>query len=252
MAVMDEFKSERETIKNAPFKVKAKYFWDYYKWHTIIAVVVIFAICSLIHHYVTYKEIGFHAVIINSTIMYPDEDYVEDFAIQAEINTEEYDVNFDTSMFLHEDFYDESVMATTQKLMVYSAAGDLDVMVCDYDNAERYIYNSAFGDLRSILTEEQIAKLEPYFIYADYAVLEEMDAARESGNMAEGFEYPGTSDPTNMKLPFPVGISLRDCTEFKEHFYSANADVNLLVFMNTKHPDDCVDFIEYVCKEILK
>ena len=33
MAVMDEFKEEREALKNGTPKQKLAYFWYYYKWH---------------------------------------------------------------------------------------------------------------------------------------------------------------------------------------------------------------------------
>ena len=33
MAVMDEFKEEREALKRGTPKQKLAYFWYYYKWH---------------------------------------------------------------------------------------------------------------------------------------------------------------------------------------------------------------------------
>ena len=44
MAVMDEFKEEREALKNGTPRQKLAYFWYYYKWHVIIALVVIIMI----------------------------------------------------------------------------------------------------------------------------------------------------------------------------------------------------------------
>ena len=41
MPVMDEFREERETIKNGTFKQKWQYFCDYYKWHVIIGAFVL-------------------------------------------------------------------------------------------------------------------------------------------------------------------------------------------------------------------
>lgn len=48
MAVMDEFKEEREALKNGTPKQKLAYFWYYYKWHVIIALVVIIMIVSFV------------------------------------------------------------------------------------------------------------------------------------------------------------------------------------------------------------
>ena len=48
MAVMDEFKEEREALKNGTPRQKLTYFWYYYKWHVIIALVVIIMIVSFV------------------------------------------------------------------------------------------------------------------------------------------------------------------------------------------------------------
>lgn len=250
---MDEFKTERDSIKNAPFKVKVKYFWDYYKWHVIVGILAIWLVGSLIHHYATYRPIGFHAVMINSSNLYPDETYADNFARYADINTEEYQVFFDTTMYLSSDYYDESTMATVQKIMVYFSAGDLDVMVCDYGNSAQYIYNLAFGDIRTILTEDQIQKLEPYFVYADPELILEIEADRESNDLQETYVYPSNEEAAAKPQAVPIGISLKDCAAFLDFFYPLGGeDVNLYVFQNTAHPEDCAEFIEFVCAEILK
>ncbi len=252
MALMDEFKTERESIKDAPLKKKLAYFWEYYKWHLFVVVVVIWLLCSLIHHYVTYKEVGFRAVLINCAEIYPDNEPALEFAELAGIDTEEYEVLFDSSMVLHDDHYDDAVIATTQKMMVYYSAGDLDVMVCDYKNAARYIYNDCFGDIRALLTKEQIAKLEPYFIYADASLLAEIEAIRESGDLVQEIEYPPTADKESLENPVPVGISLEQCDTFLDTFYYKDAPVNLFIFRNSAHLEQCMSFIEYACKEILE
>ena len=48
MAVMDEFKEERERMKAQPFKVRFAYFWDYHKFHVLIAAFVLFFVIDLI------------------------------------------------------------------------------------------------------------------------------------------------------------------------------------------------------------
>ena len=48
MAVMDEFKEEREALRNGTPKEKLSYFWYYYKWHTLIGAFVILIAIVLI------------------------------------------------------------------------------------------------------------------------------------------------------------------------------------------------------------
>ena len=48
MALMDEFKEERESIKNKSFKEKLDYFWCYYKWWIITPIIIVFIAGNLI------------------------------------------------------------------------------------------------------------------------------------------------------------------------------------------------------------
>lgn len=52
MAVMDEFKEEREALKRGTPKQKLAYFWYYYKWHVIISVIIIGMLVSFIYQFV--------------------------------------------------------------------------------------------------------------------------------------------------------------------------------------------------------
>ena len=67
MAVMDEFKEEREALKNGTPKQKLAYFWYYYKWHVIISVIIIGMLVSFIYQYVNRKDIAFNAVLLNAS-----------------------------------------------------------------------------------------------------------------------------------------------------------------------------------------
>ena len=69
MAVMDEFKEEREALKNGTPKQKLAYFWYYYKWHVIISVIVIGMIVSFIYQYTNRKDTAFNAVLLNASLL---------------------------------------------------------------------------------------------------------------------------------------------------------------------------------------
>ena len=69
MAVMDEFKEEREALKNGTPKQKLAYFWYYYKWHVIIALVVIIMIVSFVKQLTDRKDPAFYAVMLNASLL---------------------------------------------------------------------------------------------------------------------------------------------------------------------------------------
>ena len=66
MAVMDEFKEEREALKHGTPKQKFTYFLDYYKWYVIIAVLVIAAGTYTIYEIVTKKDTAFYVCLLNT------------------------------------------------------------------------------------------------------------------------------------------------------------------------------------------
>lgn len=69
MAVMDEFKEEREALKNGTPKQKLAYFWYYYKWHVIISVIIIGMLVSFIYQYANRKDTAFNAVLLNASLL---------------------------------------------------------------------------------------------------------------------------------------------------------------------------------------
>lgn len=248
MAVMDEFKEERATLKNATFKEKLSYFWDYYKWHVIITVCAVAFIGSLVHQMVTAKDSAFYAVLLNTSPMTTEDTYSQEFAEYAEIDTKEYNIFFDTSLYYNEGLMDEMSYTTTQKLMVYTAAGDLDTMITDEESFRKYAHSEAFFDMRDILTPEQLEKYADRLYYVDWAVVEEINEAASNLDDFEP-EYPAPTNPEEMEDPIPVGLYLTDCEGLRENFYFRGDEVVMGAYVNTSHLDNVLKFIDFVLEE---
>lgn len=248
MAVMDEFKESREAIKNASLKEKISYFFYYYKWHVIITLLVIIALVSFIYGQVTRKDLSFHAVLL-SAWENPSEapTFIYDFYDFAGIDSSKSEIYLDTSILIDKDnpALIEENNASSQKLMVLTAAQDLDMMLATKTAFLRYAYDDVFYDLREILTKEQFARYEPYFYYADGKVIEEIAAAREEMDVSYEPEFKDPFEPENMTDPIPVGIcvdisALKGAYEFKE---------DQLVFgfyANSKRLDTALQFADYL------
>ena len=119
MAVMDEFKEEREALKNGTPKQKLAYFWYYYKWHVIIALVVIIMIVSFVKQLTDRKDPAFYAVMLNASLLdqitSEQPDFVTDFAEKEGIDLNTSDITFDTSIRIVEDSMDETSITSSQK-----------------------------------------------------------------------------------------------------------------------------------------
>lgn len=250
MAVMDEFKEEREALKNGTPKQKLAYFWYYYKWHVIIALVVIIMIVSFVKQLTDRKDPSFYAVMLNASLLdqitSEQPDFVTDFAEKEGIDLNTSDITFDTSIRIVEDSMDETSITSSQKLMVYVAANELDCMITDFTSFQKYANSSMFHDLRDILTDEQIQALEPYFYYVDREVVLAIEAANDDMNTDYTPDYPDPLHPEDMQDPVPVGICLTDCKDLTDTYYFRGDGIVMGIYANAEHVKTAVDLAEYL------
>ena len=247
MPVMDEFREEREAIKQKSFKEKIKYFCDYYKWHVIGGVILTAFAISLVHSVLTHKDWAFYGAFINAYQAPAYDTFRENFAAQADIDLKEFDVLFDTSMYYTDNSHDQGTLDTLERLTVYIAAGDVNVMAGGPSVMNQYAYNGFFQDLRQILPQDLQEQLEPYYYYADAALADEIDAQQESGLMTSAPRYP--SDPTNaegMAEPVPVGLYIQDCPRIQEAFVFQDSEVILGVIGNMPEVDSVIQFLRFI------
>ena len=241
MPLMDEFKEEREEMKNRSFKEKAAYFWDYYKWHVIGTAIGIVIVASLLHSFLTRKEVAYYSMFINMVESTYSQDYKKGFAEEAGINLKKQAVYFDADMLIDFQKMDEITATSLQKIMVYLAAGDLDSMLGNLETTNQYAYNGVFTDLREFLTKEEFEKYEPYFFYADKALIDS-----SAGEITIGTKFPGSpTDPSSMEDPIPVAIRLDQCTKLKES-YAMGTDQYVAFLVNSEHPELNHVFLNYL------
>ena len=223
MPVMDEFKEERELIKNRSFKEKCSYFWDYYKYHTLAAILIVFFAITLGHDILSAKDYGFYGVMLNSTMLSGTKMGTA-FAEYAGIDTNQYDCFIDAESTLSYTGMNEYDMATTQRLAALVQTGDLDAVVFDSVAFNNYANNEMFLDLRTVLTKEELANYQNDLYYVDYAQIEAANAdsnymnedlisGEDISNMdSEDIQVEAEKHrhPEAMEKPVPVGIYITD------------------------------------------
>lgn len=247
MPVMDEFREEREAMKQKGFKEKIKYFCDYYKWHVIGGVALAAFAISLMHSILTHKDWAFYGAFINAYQTPSYDTFREEFAARAGIDLKEFDVQFDTSMYVTDNAHDQSTLDTMERLTVYIAAGDVNVMAGGPYVINQYAYSDFFQDLRQILPQDLQEQLEPYYYYMDAALAAELKAQQENGTMASAPRYP--SDPANaesMTVPVPVGLYIQDCPRIQEAFIFQDSEVILGAMCNVSDIDAVVQLLRFI------
>ncbi len=250
MAVMDEFREEREALKQGTFKQKAAYFWDYYKWHAIGTIAGIAILISVIYGIATRKENAFYAAMLNSVDLRQDEGFAADFMEYAGIDPETYAVTFDNSLYISFDHFDDMTVASTEKLMAYLAAAQLDVILSGDGLFSHYANEETFSDLREVLTEEQLAVCEPYFYYVDRTLVEQIVEAASNLDTSFDPEIPDPTKPELMDDPVPVGIYVEHSKKLTSSYHLGEGDrIVMGLLPNSRHTQTSLAFLDYLFSE---
>lgn len=243
--IRDEIREERKKLKGAPFKKKVSYFLHYYFIWTVLAVAVVIAIVLLTRAFLNRKTNAFTAVFLNSE----EKDANQGPALEKRLekkwslsSREAVELDF-TSTLTPGKSRDETDMGTITMLAADVREKSLDVLVCDPQNFNDFASQSMFLDLRKVLSEEELEKLQGKICYIDQADSgqadsnqadlgqadsNQADSGRADSNQADSNQADSnqadsnqedslSTDPTEMKNPVPVGVILSDSSYFKEH-----------------------------------
>lgn len=242
---MDEFKEQREKIKNASFKDKVKYYTYYYKWHAFVVIAVIALVAIWIHDVKTHKENALFAALLNNVTLDSESTLYKDYADYAGIDLEKYQIILDNTLNIDPTATDEMSVSSSQRMMVYTAAAELDTIIGGEDIFPDYAYNGIFHDLRDILSEEQIKAYEPYFYYVDRTVVETILEAQTNMESTVISEIPDPTKPEEMEDPVPVGIFVTNCQKLRDD-YLFKGESAIGVLTNAPHPENSLKFIDFL------
>lgn len=246
MPVMDEFSQEREAVKSYSFKKRLEYFWDYHKWYVIGGTFVAAMLIWFIYDLVTAKDYAFYGVFLNSLGREEISDtFLDDFIDIAELDAEEYEILIDDSLYIAPGVQDEASMSAQQKVMLLMAAGDLDVLSADEEAFEQYATTDNFLDLRTVLSEEQLEKYEPYFYYVDEAELRKLE---EAANTATSYEMPefDHADPSTMAEPVPIALYINNSQKVTDAYAFSGKEIPMGIAITSERVDTVLKFIDYI------
>ena len=249
MALMDEFREERERVKNGTWKQKLAYFWDYYKWYVIVPVLIIGFVGSTIYQKVTAPDIILNGVVLNVYNTEADsatQKIIDEFSKEQNIDTEEYEVTLNTSMYYTAD--DSSGTAnyeSVQALMAWTAAGTIDFIGGDHDSMTQLAYNGYFVDLRDFLNKEELKKYEPYLLYMDADVSNALDNSLENDVDPDTIAIPNCAEPETMKEPIPVMIDLSNNGKLGKIYANSDA-IAVGLAQNAPNKEMLLEFLDYI------
>lgn len=256
MPVADDIKKEKQKTKDMNLKGKLSYFWDYYKVHTIVAIISVFLITILIRDIVTSKDYAFYGVYFNARQTFSAEEQMNTFCEYAGIDTENYQALLDNTMYFSTEDMSETTIASSQKFAAMIQTAEIDIVVADEDVFTNYAVNEIFYDLREILPEDLLEQYKDHIFYVDRAQIEaanDDEAARQYEFESDYYQelsqkFKNHSDPELMENPIPLGIYVSDtpvisssgCYEGKTAVFGIPA--------NTTRSDMAIQYLRFLAE----
>ena len=274
MGIFDEIKAQSRKARKKGRKAWLSWFWTYYKFQTLGAIIVAAILISVIHSIATNKPEALSVVFLN--VESEDGRYgnvsdtlSENLAAETGIDTSKNTVSMDLSNYIAPGgAADQMQMASSEKIIAYTSAKTLDLLGGDAYNFCDYASVGMYADLRDVLSDEQIKKYEPYFYYIDNALIEKRSEASQStdtavqnswktGTILDAADASAASkaesrssftapDPKTMQDPVPVGIILTDAPYFSGLGLYEDAVPVIGVVANSKHTDAAVRAVDFL------
>lgn len=245
MAVMDEFKEERENIKNQPIKKRLAYFWYYYKWFVLGGILLVVIMVSTVYGILTRTTSALYGVVVNSVTLGDADAFIQDFTDYAGFDTSKYHADVNASLMIGNEV-DETTLNSSQFIMVYMSAQDLDFAVMDPDTFNKFGYNDIYLDLRTCFSEEELAAMSDKLYYIDQVTLDEINELAADNIATESVVIPDPYKPDMMQEPVPIGINISGCSKFTDVYYYEGGTAYLGITSNSPHVDMVLTFLSYL------
>lgn len=171
MSLKEELKNEaaveREKLKNMSFQDKLWYIWEYYKFHIAVVMGIILVLCIIgTSIYNSTIENSLYCVIINNQ---------SNSELNYEVLTQEFhdhmgfgkkqEVNVESVYITYGDVVSEFSYASMAKISAMIASKELDILITDQENFDRYSTMNGYVDLEQVLPEDLLELLGDRLCY---------------------------------------------------------------------------------------
>ena len=262
MNINEEKRHQWQALKGMGFKAHWDYFWDYYKVHVIVAVILIVGIFSLVKDIVNQKPDAINVSIVNAAGISDASLLQTGFAEYEKIDTTKYNVAIDSTSAINLKNPDSYTIANSERIYSMIAAHDLDVIMADEDVFDNYSKNEMFIDLREYFSEEELNELGDKIFYVDTAdyhsnddYFEEgasgdaqsEDAGSENGSDSASGDTQNSDANVDHEL-IPVGVILKDNHYLNELEYYQQTTPVVGLAVSSERSAVGADFIRYLLK----
>ncbi len=223
MAKMDEFREEREAMKQAPLKDRLAYFWEYNKLETFLVVFGVVCVISIAVSLLTQKDTILEGALLNRFWLEMDgvncNSVVEDYLDYRELDAGDYDVVLEETMNYfpgnQDTLLDENI-DTLELIAARCAAQSIDFIIADAETIHEFDEAEYFLDLREVLTAEQLQEYEEYLIYSE------------------------------VQTDVPIMLDITGCEKIEEVYAYQHEVLACGVIVNSERLEEVGHFVEYL------
>ena len=220
-SLQDEIRLSRKQLKNSSLSKKIGYFWDYYRYHVIIIIILALFLGNFLHNFLSRKDTVLSIAYINAFPNIEDEIFIEEFEQYINLNQKKQEVLLDSGYYI--DDASTSPYSTTyhQKFSTRCMSGMLDVVLADENNFISYGKQNFFTDLRTVFSEEELSRYSDSLLYVDLS-----------------------SDTENNTVP--IGIEITSYPKILSTSSYPNSHAYFGIIHGSDHVETALTYLEYL------
>ena len=141
MSFFDTLKEDRQKMKGKPFKEKAGYFFDYYKWPVIIVLALAIWIGATVWQKVTAPDIRLTGVLFNTNHLLAEDQLqalIDGFSQELELEPDKETILLHTDLtYFEEEGFTSQNYESLHILSTWILAGEVDFIIADASMMEQ-------------------------------------------------------------------------------------------------------------------
>lgn len=222
-----------------------------YKWHVVIWIIGLIVLGNFV-----YKKVTSPTYLLNGILLGAEggeeaaTDLATSFAELVGYGDTVYAVNLDTeySYIPGSEENAENNYKATEKIVSQVENESLDFVAGPMDSMSDIAHNAMFIELTTYLSQEQLKLVEPYLLYVDNAVIEELDEAYDNKEDTSKIKLPDPRKPEEMEEPIAVMIDMSSCEEIAAIYGDSDKAVAFGLITSAPNEDMLIKFIDYLMK----
>lgn len=153
---------DKKRIKN-----DLEYFWMYYKWQILAALVILGLAVYFVFAAVTKKENVLSVILLDCHTEVSSEKMEKDFADAVNLDEKLYSVSIQNNLMFEDTESGSYAMTSLSRVLADIGSEKLDVCAMLETDFKKYEKSGTFMDLGECLTEEELLSLKEALIYGE-------------------------------------------------------------------------------------